>query len=424
MNKNENAWKKLFEKYHILEEIDKNGSFVITADQIKEFREPRLMTKFDHKNNLPKIFSENNLSILPLTRGDYIISSFCAYKEFEEISTESERVSLPANIQSLTPNFIISEAIALNYANASGILKDFLEDDNLVATVSGRMSSEKFNFNIDTATGMRELEVNNSQIEIDAAYEGVKYLSLFEAKKHLADDFLVRQLYYPFRVWKERVSKDVKLVFLIFSNGVFHLYQYQFDDPMSYNSLRLVKQKSYVISKEISLFDIEELLRTTKISQEPNNIAFPQANNMARIVNLIELLTEKPMTKQDITATYDFDERQTNYYTDAGRYLGLIEKHKNEKGEILFSLSTLGKNIMSRDYRERNLLMTAQILKHNAFYETLKIHLESGDMPSLDKIVGIMKSSQLHNVVADSTYYRRSSTITGWINWILKLIEE
>ena len=213
-------------------------------------------------------------------------------------------------------------------------------------------------------------------------------------------------------------------MFLIFSNGIFHLYQYQFDDPMNYNSLRLVKQKTYVISKEISLFDIEELLRTTELTQEPNDIAFPQANNMGRIVNLIELLTERPMTKQDITATYDFDERQTNYYTAAGRYLGLIEKRKNEKSERVFNLSSLGRNIMSRDYRERNLLIAAQILKHNAFYETLKIHLGRGDMPTVDEIVEVMKKSQLHNVGADSTYYRRSSTIIGWINWILKLIEE
>ena len=58
------------------------------------------------------------------------------------------------------------------------------------------------------------------QIEIDAAYEGIHYLSLFEAKRDLSDDFLVRQLYYPFRVWSERVTKTVKPVFLIFSTNL------------------------------------------------------------------------------------------------------------------------------------------------------------------------------------------------------------
>lgn len=260
MGLNDTAWENLFAKYNILDEINQNGKFIISARQIKEFREPRLMTKFDHKVNLPVIFSENNLSILPITRGEYIISSFSAYKEFGEPSDEVQRISISPHIQSLMPQFVVSEAIALNYASASGILNDFLEDENLLATVNGRMSSGTFRFDINTDTGRRNVEVNNSQIEIDAAYEGINYLSLFEAKMDLADDFLIRQLYYPFRVWSNRVTKTVKPIFLIFSNGVFNLYQYEFEDPTNYNSLVLVKQKNYMIATEICLADIQNIV--------------------------------------------------------------------------------------------------------------------------------------------------------------------
>ena len=103
MGLNDSAWEKLFDKYYILKNIEKNGEFVISANQIKEFREPRLMTKFDHKINLPTIFAENNLSILPISRGDYMISSFSAYKEFETPATEKQRISIPSHIQSLMP---------------------------------------------------------------------------------------------------------------------------------------------------------------------------------------------------------------------------------------------------------------------------------------------------------------------------------
>lgn len=34
------------------------------------------------------------------------------------------------------------------------------------------------------------------------------------------------------------------------------------------------------------------------------------------------------------------------------------------------------------------------------------------------------KRSNLYHVEAESTYLRRSSTVIGWINWILGLIEE
>ena len=423
MGLNDAAWESLFDKYHILDEIDRNGQFVISANQIKEFREPRLMTKFDHKINLPNIFVANNLSILPITRGDYVISSFSAYKEFEEPTQDVQRISIPAHIQSLMPQFLVSEAIALNCANACGILNDFLEDDELVPTVSGRMSSGSFEFDINTSLGTKNITVINSQIEIDAAYEGIHYLSLFEAKRDLSDDFLVRQLYYPFRVWSDRVTKTVKPVFLIFSNGMFNLYQYQFEDPQNYNSLILVKQRNYVIATEICLADIENLLRTVPLAQEPD-ISFPQADCMSRIVNLIELLNEKPMTKQDITSEYAFDERQTNYYTDAGRYLGLIDKTHDEDGNILFQLSTCGHRIMGLEYKERQLALVTQILMHKVFNETLKLHLQCGEMPDKQTIIQIMKRSNLYRVEADSTYLRRSSTVVGWVNWILGIIEE
>jgi hypothetical protein len=83
--KNDAAWEQLFKIHDILSAIDKNGSFEISAAQINQLREARLMTKFDHKANLPRIFADNNLSILPITRGSYIISHFDTYKNFAAI---------------------------------------------------------------------------------------------------------------------------------------------------------------------------------------------------------------------------------------------------------------------------------------------------------------------------------------------------
>ena len=423
MRKNNKEWKHLFKKYDILKKIKKNGQFIISANTIKEFREPRLMTKFDHKINLPEIFEKNSLAILPITRGDYIISSFSAYKEFENISTDIQRVSIPTHLQSLIPKFLLSESIALNCANACGILKDFLEDDEITPTVNGRMSSGSFKFEITTMMGNLPLSVNNSQIEIDAAYEGINYLSLFEAKKDLSDDFLIRQLYYPFRTWSSRVTKPIKTVFLIFSNGIFYLYQYQFNDINNYNSLQLVKQKNYTISQIISLQDIEDIIKSTPVEPEPE-IAFPQANSMLRIINLMELLMEKALSKQDITSKYAFDERQTNYYTDAGRYLGLINKARDQSGKIVFNLTNLGVHIMGLEFRERQLAIVRQILKHKAFNETLKVHLQCGEMPDGQTVIKIMKESNLYKVESDSTFLRRSSTIMRWVEWILSIIEE
>jgi len=219
---NDTAWEQIFDKYDILKRIASQGRFEISASQIKEFREPRLMAKFDHTINLPKIFTYNRLAILPITRGDYIISHFDAYHKFEEDTAIITRVSLPTYIQSLDSASIPSEAIALNCAVAAGIIAEFLQDEDIVSTVSGRMGSETFSFNIANLKGNAPyaVQVVNSQIEIDAAYEGVNGLALFEAKRDLSEDFLVRQIYYPFRVWENRVTKTVRSIFLVYKRHI------------------------------------------------------------------------------------------------------------------------------------------------------------------------------------------------------------
>jgi hypothetical protein len=45
-------------------------------------------------------------------------------------------------------------------------------------------------------------------------------------------------------------------------------------------------------------------------------------------------------------------------------------------------------------------------------------------MPSTAEIIQIMKAANLYNVDSDSTFERRSSTVKGWLNWVLGLINE
>lgn len=420
--KNEIAWRKLFEKYRILENIEKYGAFEITSNQINEFREARLMTKFDHRKNLPTIFLKNNLSILPVTRGNYLISHFEAYKDFEDVETEIYKVPFPNYIESIDFENITSESAALNCAYAAGILADFIEDEAILPTVSGRMSSDVFDFMIKTYSGSDiRVNVDNSQIEIDGGYEGIETLSLIEAKNSLSDDFIIRQLYYPYRLWSNKVSKKVKPLFMTYSNGIFTLYEYEFLEPENYNSLVLRKLKRYSIEEtEINLEDILKVFHRTQIIQEPE-IPFPQADSFKRVINLCELLNNSNLTKDEITANYDFDPRQTNYYTDAGRYLGLIDK-KNERREVIFTLSEEGRDLFRLKYKPRQLKLVELILSHRVFNETFKLYLELGIMPSKDEIVKIMKRCNIFNVESDNTFNRRAQTIAGWINWILGLI--
>lgn len=422
LTKNDKAWDALFNRYEIVKTIKNEGKFLITSTAINEFREARLMTKFDHSNNRPDLFKENNFSILPVTRGSYIIAEFDAYKSFEKDHTlPIEHLRFPEHFQSIDFENITSEATAINCAYVSGIFSDFLDEEELTPTVSGRMSSKSFDFSISGPNSSIQMNINNSQVEIDGGYEGLHSLSLIEAKNALSSDFLVRQLYYPYRLWESKVSKTVRPIFLIYTNGIFHLYEYRFEDTNNYNSLSLIKQKRYSLEEQtVSFADIQVILASCATESEPE-VPFPQADSFERVINLCELLSEREnLSRDDITTQYDFDKRQTNYYTDAGRYLGLIDK-KNDGG-VKYFLTSQGKVLFEETLRQRQLKLIESILKHAVFSKTLELYFKKLEPPTRYEIVEIMRQSELYNVGRESsTIERRASTVLGWINWILTL---
>ena len=436
--KNDKAWSKLFEKYNILQEINGKGTFIISSTQINEFREARLMTKFDNTKTLPKLFKDNNLTILPISANNYILGRFELYKEIPKIETPIEFKQFPTYIQSIDCNKINSETIALNCASISKILEDFLEEDNteIVSTVAGKMSSGTFKFNVDNIVddNTHSIKVDRSGIEIDAGYETSNSLVLIEAKNVIADDFLVRQLYYPFRLWREKVSKKVRNIFMQYTNGIFNLYEYEFIDYNNYNSLELVKSKRYSIinpdEMSITIDDILKIHRNISYIEEPK-IPFPQANSFERIISLLEMLnTDNVKSKEEITDEFNFDPRQTDYYFNAGKYLGFLEEdtisvEENDKiiEKIAIKLSSKGKKLFYISYKQRQLEFVKSILEHKVFDETFREFININGKLQKEKIIEYMKNNNLYNVKSDATYVRRASTILGWTNWIIKICE-
>jgi len=384
------------------------------------------MAKFDHANGRPNLFKDNELSILPVSFGNYVISRFDVYHQFEQGAKDSGQIiscPLPDWIKSLDGDNIFSESVALNCALAAGIVNDFVGDNYLVPTVSGRMRSGNFDFLIHEKNKQKiTISVSNAQIEIDAAYESTQNLVLVEAKNNLLqDDFIIRQLYYPFRTWQSRVNKNVKLIFLTLSNDIYTLREYIFQDIKNYNSIALKKKVCYSIkSTRITTEDIENVLKDTKIISEAA-IPFPQADIFERVINICELLNEQEMGHADITENYSFDKRQASYYTDAARYLGLVEKAETKK-EKIYTLTKRGKEILRLGYKKRQLAYCQCIFSHAPFHVLMKKWFVSGEMPDKNEIIKIMKESNLYQINSDETYERRSSTIACWLRWIVRLI--
>lgn len=427
--KNDNAWESLFEEHNILQNIEKDGSYRISAASINKKREARLMTKFDHVVNLPQLFASNNLTILPDSRSSYVIGKFECYAQIKP-ETESSIIErpFPDFIQSLSPNDLYSESSALLCAYHAGLITEVLEEE-MVFTVFGRMSTGKFDFSIRTerSNGLlrHPVTVDRAQCEIDGGFEGEESFAILEVKNEEVEDFHIRQLYFPYRLWRNKIKKRIVPVFLTYSNEIFTFSVYEFEKPEEYNSLKLVKKQRYqIVPTEIEIGNIRHILSKPKIKLEPASVPFPQADRFERIIDMLVQLyvAGGNISQEDITTRYSFDLRQTQYYTNGGRYLGLIDRIEERGVGISYMLTESGIRLMHKAPRARNLALIELILQHQVFRDAIEYYLSNSCCPPRAKISVMMQKAGLS--INETTSERRAQSVIGWIKWIMRLTTE
>ncbi len=426
-SKNDTAWEALFTEHNILDDIEANGIHRITASAINKKREARLMTKFDHHINLPKIFSHNKLAILPDSRSSYVIGRFNCYESIpEEFKDDILERAFPDWMKSLSSTNLYSESATILCAYHAGLIREVL-DEEVAFTVFGRMSTGKFDFSIqlmnEKAPLNQFLTVDRAQCEIDGGFESLESFAVLEVKNEEVTDFHIRQLYYPYRLWATKLTKRVIPIFLTYSNEIFTFSVYDFERPNDYNSLKLLKRKRYqIVPTDIEVEDIRRILAITKVQPEPVSIPFPQADRFERVIDLLTRLQAAggTLTQEEITTNYAFDIRQTQYYTSAGRYLGLIETAKEtERGVIIYSLTPFGTQLINKAPKARNLSLIESILSHDVFRKTVEYYLNNAKPPSPNEVATIMKAAGLP--LSDITGKRRSQSVLGWVRWMMEL---
>lgn len=411
-------WEDIFNDYNVLEVIENMGFFKITADQIRVYKEPRLMAKFDFSKQLPKVFKENGLGILPIKNGEYIIGKFNLFETIKNTKYEDvdiKKVQLPSFIETIDPDNIYSESNALNVASLSGMFKDAF-DEELYETIQGKMRTNTFIFNISSKEKVSSIEVNGAAIEIDGGYESKSKVVLVEAKNSMPEDFVIRQLYYPYRHWKEKIVKEIVPVFFAYDNGIYNMFIYSFENLYDYNSLKLNCIKRYMISSNTSENIKSQIYENISLIDElPQNIVpLPQADSFSKVIGTLELINNDVNTANDISVELEFDKRQGKYYIDALRYLDLVQKG-DKIGE--YKLTPSGLAQVSVDVKIRNKRMIEYILKHKPFYEAYKYYVDNDEFPSREFIKSIIK--KYIPDMSEETVNRRASTIRGWIQWII-----
>lgn len=417
------AWVELIKKYDIENIVKRKGYFQINSKQIKEYKEPRLMAKWDSSDCLPKVLQDKHLNILPESRSSYVMGDFLLYQEIPELKehvSKMAHVDLP-EYESIDIHHVHSEANAIHVMTLTGILDDFLQVERNVATFSGRMGTGNFDFYVDTFYGGKQnIHVSKAQCEIDGGFENDDSVVIIEAKNVVHRDFHIRQLYYPYRLWKEKVKKPIRLVFSVYSNMIYRLFEYCFDEIEDYSSISLVKSKNYSLQDTtITQEDLLNVRRDTEITEnddkDKRKVSFPQANVMEKVISLMENLYHNPMTKQQIAELMNFDERQSDYYYNAGCYLELFQKAENNDRE----LTRLGERVFKMNYKERQLHIVSLILKHKIFADFFDSIINTGSLPNKKEIEERMIALNICNNC--DTLSRRANSVLGWLKWIFNL---
>lgn len=426
-------WVRIFDDLDILKKIKENGYFIISSNEINKYKEARLMTKFDYITQLPDIFYHNKLSILPTKRGEYVIGPFETHQKLstkdKDFSKDRKEIVFPTWIESINHEKITSEATMLNSAVVSGMIQDLfnVNKEDLFLTISGRMSSESFSYQINQTLAPNnqfEIEVENSQIEIDGGYETPDKLILVEAKNNSTDSFLIRQLFYPYRLWKKKVNKEVIPVFLQYSHGTFNFSIFKFNDDFDYNSIQLIERRNYIFGDEkTSMGDLIEIFRTTPIIDEPTDVPFPQANSFNKVIGVMESIWDSEngyVTNEDLTIENDFVLRQANYYSSAAIYLGFVVRG----GSNEYYLSELGKSFFSKNRRGKNLMIAQAILQYRPFREAFSKSIEMAQQLTGRETALVLEESGLDYNINKTTKKRRASTVASWISYLIQLIDD
>ena len=211
-------------------------------------------------------------------------------------------------------------------------------------------------------------------------------------------------------------------MFSVYSNQIYRLFEYRFNVLEDYSSIELIQMKNYSLQDTtITIDDLIQVRQHTKSITDDNmahsKVPFIQANSIERIISLLENMYENPMTGQQIAELMDFEPRQSDYYYNAGKYLGLFEKISEDKQRFV-TLTPLGNKVFKLNYKDRQLKLVQLILEHQIFGDFFDSIAQTGDMPDKKEIQDKMRA--LH-VCDEWQIVRRASSVYGWLKWIFNL---
>jgi hypothetical protein len=411
----EAAWEKL-----VQERVDTKADLVtLTKGDIESVtgNELRLMAKVDYSSELPKALQRHGYFILPVRNGDYVLVRGNGYHVLEKLPEPPTifRPQLDFELESL--GIGDSESQHLDYSYNVGLLERFANTTGLRQTIRGRKRMPAIEFKVG---GVGPIQVKAGvQVEVDLGCEGRTDIVLIEAKVGKPEDFIVRQLFYPYRKWRLEIpQKRIRPWFFcsleVSGKRLYKFWEYKFADEGQYLSLRFERGESFLVEPEKNRLSVADLLRT-HVAARPHLQEWdvPQADTFSRVAEMPLLVEQGINTSAKVAKHYDFDPRQSSYYRQAAEFLGLL--HLNSKAH-LYELTDLGCEYVRLPADERRQLLAGLLAHFPPVRAALELSARSrGREVSRQEIASLI---QRNATISKTTPARRSATVLAWLRWL------
>lgn len=314
-----------------------------------------------------------------------------------------------------------SEAEALLFLRNSGVWADICGSSDVYATLQGRRASGQFRFNITRTTPPKQatLTVDNAQIEIDAGYETSTQVFICEAKNRPVGELNIRQLYYPYRFAQTLTRKPIIPLAVIYSNYTFFVTRFVVNDPFDFNSLTVSERYAYTIdTTPLTISDLARIRHQTQpvAATVYNHIPFPQADNLLLVIELIKKIAHAPLTTSAITEFLGYDKRQADYYANAGRWLGLLDDHKQ--------ITPSGTQFVHATPHQQKIQLITALFATPFFYDMAEFLVTQQAVPTKDFIFTQMQSHSQLGAYNHTTQRRRANTVYAWLRWVMQQLHD
>jgi len=408
------AWEKI-----VGERVNTSRDLVtITKSDIESLtgNELRLMAKVDSTADLPDTLRRHGYFILPVKNDEYLLVRGVGFHPLEALPEPPTVFRPELDFELRTLSVGNSESQHLDYAYHVGLIEHFAGVTGLRQTIRGRKRMPTIEFYVGSLGPIRSEA--GVQVEVDLGCEGRNEIVLIEAKIGEPLDFIIRQLYYPYRKWRIEIpGKRIRPWFFcsqeFAGRRLYRFWEYEFTDDAQYCSLRLIRGESFLVEPKMKRLSIAQLLRThANIAASAQHWNVPQADAFWRVAELPLLVNQGINTAAKLARHYNFDPRQSSYYRQAAEFLGLVAQPSRGS----YELTDLGKEYVHRPNDERRQLLAGLLSQFPPVRAALELAKQATTRGvSRQEIINLIARN---SSISSSTPGRRASTILAWLRWL------